>query len=371
MAIYKRLTCVCGYGTTATKEGKVQHCQKCGNSMQFSHNWYISYTHAGKTTRKSISPRKKDAQEALAKATTNIAEGKAGLNKIKPVRFSVLMEKFLKKYEDQETNTHRTYLNALRWFQFNDLFLLDITPALIEERVSQGLSGGKSKTSLNSYVGVLITAFNYAVKCGMLHTNHIKIADKPKAAPSRDRVLTSSEIESLLTEIKNGDYEWYLYSAVMIALNTGLRKIDVLRLKWENVDIKNRAFVNVNIKKSKKVIKYLPMTEELVGALTELRFSKKTVGISGYIFHQKRNHNKHISPDNLNGFNEAVAECSISDFTFHDLRHCFASHFLAQGGTPEVLMTILAHSKIDMTMRYVQVFKEYVKDQMDSFKISN
>jgi integrase len=54
-----------------------------------------------------------------------------------------------------------------------------------------------------------------------------------------------------------------------------------------------------------------------------------------------------------------LKKAGISDVTFHDLRHTFASHFIMRGGRLKELQEILGHKNISMTMRYAHLSQEH------------
>jgi len=64
--------------------------------------------------------------------------------------------------------------------------------------------------------------------------------------------------------------------------------------------------------------------------------------------------------DNIkSSFSSAVKRAGIENFTFHDLRHTFASHFVMQGGSLRALQQILGHRKIETTMRYAHLSPDH------------
>ncbi len=59
------------------------------------------------------------------------------------------------------------------------------------------------------------------------------------------------------------------------------------------------------------------------------------------------------------GFRAAVEKAEIEDFTFHDLRHTFASHLVMSGVRIEVIAELLGHSTLKMTQRYAHFAPDF------------
>ena len=64
-------------------------------------------------------------------------------------------------------------------------------------------------------------------------------------------------------------------------------------------------------------------------------------------------------------FERAVTKAGLDDFTFHDLRHTFASRFMQRGGTITTLREILGHSSLAMTMRYAHLSPAHLRAEME------
>lgn len=63
-------------------------------------------------------------------------------------------------------------------------------------------------------------------------------------------------------------------------------------------------------------------------------------------------------------FETALSKAQIDDFTFHDLRHSFASHYVMRDGKLPALQQILGHATLAMTMRYSHLSPSHLRDEM-------
>jgi integrase len=156
-----------------------------------------------------------------------------------------------------------------------------------------------------------------------------------------ERILTVEEERRLLDSAIS-----YLRPIIVTALNTGMRKGEILTLTWDDVDLTNNLItVNQTNSKSKKARKvYINST--LKRLLLELKL--KSAG-SEYIFlDDEGNRLREIK----NGFNAACRRAGIPGLRFHDLRHTAATRMIENGASIVAVSKILGHSDIKTTMRY-------------------
>ena len=177
----------------------------------------------------------------------------------------------------------------------------------------------------------------------------------------RLRYLTEEEIPALLdacatkvikfpnskTHVKQMTRkdEHYLYDIVECALNSGMRKGEILSLKWSQV---RNGFIYLRKTKTSNP-RQIPINDDLEALFKRVR---QRQGLkSQYVFIYE---GKPIA-SLKNGFKAALERAGIEDFTFHDLRHTFASHFVTRGGDLKALQEILGHTTLTMTMKYAHL----------------
>jgi len=139
---------------------------------------------------------------------------------------------------------------------------------------------------------------------------------------------------------------------VTVALNTGMRRGEILKLKWEDVDLRNGLLLVKDTKngESRAVPINDAVREVLAGTVRRLD--------SQYVFcnpkGQPLREIKHT-------FNSACRRAGIRNFMFHDLRHSAAS-FMAMGGVSLLAIgTILGHKTASMTKRYSHLSPEHLQ----------
>jgi integrase len=67
-------------------------------------------------------------------------------------------------------------------------------------------------------------------------------------------------------------------------------------------------------------------------------------------------------------FERAVSDAKLDDFTFHDLRHTFASHFMMRGGNLAELRDLLGHADVKMTTRYAHLSPSHLRAAVDKLE---
>ena len=181
----------------------------------------------------------------------------------------------------------------------------------------------------------------------------------------RIRYLTEDEIELLLAECPK-----HLKRIIECALNTGMRRGEILSLKWPQV---KDGFIYLQKTKTNKA-RQIPINDDLAKVLSESRRENQLK--SEYVFPFRKGEHalkgekpvrqrKGLAPTPeaigsiKTAFNAAVSRAGIEDFRFHDLRHTFASHMVMRGATIKEVQEILGHKNISMTMRYAHLSQEH------------
>jgi integrase len=164
--------------------------------------------------------------------------------------------------------------------------------------------------------------------------------------------LEQAEIEKLLAACADSKNP-YLSAIVALALNTGMRKAEILGLAWERVDLAADFGLSAKLTlyrtKSGKP-RGVPLNQDAVDALVVVE--PKPERRTGLVF--KRSDGTEWGQIRT-AFDGALTRAGIENFRFHDLRHTFASHFMMRGGSLYDLKEILGHSDIKMTMRYAHL----------------
>ncbi len=241
--------------------------------------------------------------------------------------------------------------------------LEEITPAQCQQYVTDKLEdgridrkGGLSAVSIRKHLSILKQALNEAVRSGLILQNPAQYVRTPRLAGTvahRTVFLTPEEGQKLVVAFEGTD----LYAAVVLALYYGLRRSEVLGLKWQAIDfsrnvitiqhtvVKNLTTETKDTTKtatSRRSFQLLPEVREI---LIEL---KKTALEGDYIL--TRGNGKPLRPDSLTkGFQAVLRRNSLPAMRFHDLRHSTASILFDRGWELEDVKNWLGHRDIETT----------------------
>ena len=192
-------------------------------------------------------------------------------------------------------------------------------------------------------LGCLRILLNKAVEWGKLESNPIAKVRRFREPPPRERFLTRDEARRLIDAAGPA-----LRPIIIVALGTGMRRGEILALKWADLDFV-RGLISITISKSGKPRK-VPMSGSVAAALGAVPRRGEFVFMNG---------EPGQSVTSIkDAFKAACATAKIAGFRFHDCRHTFASRALEAGADLMSVSKILGHSSIAMTAKYLHASGE-------------
>lgn len=199
-----------------------------------------------------------------------------------------------------------------------------------------------SGSAVNRDLSIISHALNTAVKeWGFNITNPTKQIRRPKENPARERRLKDGEEQRLLAEIEANTNNRWIKPIVIFAIETGMRRGEILSLTWENVDLKKRVAHLVDTKNGEG--RSVPLTLKATVLLQSLPRS-----IDGRVFPTSAEAVKLA-------FRRALGRARINDLRFHDLRHEAVSRMFEKGlGVMEVA-SVSGHKTLQMLKRYTHL----------------
>jgi integrase len=183
----------------------------------------------------------------------------------------------------------------------------------------------------------------------------------------RLRFLTEEEIEGLLAECPK-----HLRRIVECAVNTGMRRGEILGLKWDQI---RNGFIYLQKTKTDES-REIPVNDALAELFKEIHREQGPGTDHVFTFANGEHKLKGEEPVRKRrglapapeailsiktAFNAALRRAGIRDFKFHDLRHTFASHMVMRGATIKEVQEILGHKTMAVTMRYAHLSQEHKK----------
>jgi len=305
-----------------------------------------------------------DAKKWAAATESAIREGRHfKTTEAKRHTLSEMVDRYLRNVlPTKKPNSQFGQERQLRWWkdQIGDFALADVTPALIIQyrdklatEPSKPKKAGqepryRSPSTVVRYLAALSHAFTVAMKeWQWLDDNPMRKVSKPKEPRGRVRFLSDDERGRLLKacrESSNPD----LYLAVVLALSTGARSMEIMALRWPQVDMGQRMITLYETKNGE--IRALP----LVGhAYEQMQARARVRRIDTDLVFPGRTARKPV--DLRAAWEAALQKAGITDFRFHDLRHTCASYLAMNGATLAEIAEVLGHKTLQMVKRYAHL----------------
>ncbi|MDA2920700.1 site-specific integrase [Desulfobacterota bacterium AH_259_B03_O07] len=197
-------------------------------------------------------------------------------------------------------------------------------------------------SSINRELSTLRHIINYAKRNKKFYgENPVTVSGLMTEDNQRDRILTPDEETRLMDHSAP-----HLKPILVTALNTGMRKGEILSLKWDCVDFDNNLFIINAPNNKRKKVKRIPINSYLKKVLLELKL--KNQAISEFVF--LGDDNKPVK-DIKTAFNNACRRTNIKGLRFHDLRHTAGTRMLESDVNIVAISEVLGHSSIDITKK--------------------
>jgi len=169
---------------------------------------------------------------------------------------------------------------------------------------------------------------------------------KPKRPNGRDRRLEKGEFDLLTNALSESEI---VQKIVVIAVETAMRRGELVNIRWEHIDWNNRT---LHIPETKTgVPRDVPLSERAVAIFESMRAT------TGLVFT--------IQADSVSqAFERACKRVSIKGLRFHDLRHEATSSFFEKGLNTMEVATITGHKTLEMLNRYTHLKAESLVDRI-------
>jgi len=305
--------------------------------------WWIRYRFNGELVRKSIGYDKKLAEETLKAIRGDIVRDEHRLKKNKERRlFNEMVEEyFIEKADKRSLDRDRASLKVLG-NEFKNKLIDEITSKDIEAYINKRkvkVSGG----TVNREIACLRCMLNIAIKKGYIEQNPAKNAKRLKEAPWRHKyVFSEDEMFQLINAAS-----LHLRPILLMAFGTGLRKGDLLGLRWKDIDF-DHGIITVYMQKTESFIE-IPMLPMIRRLLENMKIKSN----SEYVLTYK---DKQIG-DIKRTFQTALKESGLKEkgYRFHDIRRTFATLLYNQGVHLIKIQRLLGHKSVLTTERYLGV----------------
>jgi integrase len=272
--------------------------------------------------------------------------------------------------------SHERYSEIVNHFlmpSFGECQLTRLNPVSIQQTYNGWESSGRRDKKVGGLSPrtrvhihrILKSALKYAVQIQLLIRNPADAVKPPRAKRPTINTLTVEQSAILLQSLEGSKLYW----AVLLALTTGMRRGEILALRWKNVDFdKKTVRVVESLEQTKSGLRFKAPKTEKTRAILLPTYAVKKLGT------WKEEQAKQLATEGIEQTNESLV-CgrwdgepvhphtithkfvaaikrlpSIPRVRFHDLRHSHATQLLAAGIHPKIAQERLGHSSITTTL---------------------
>lgn len=230
-------------------------------------------------------------------------------------------------------------LKAMLRRRISSISMANLTPQALAEYRDDRLRTCKANTVIRD-LAVISSIINHARReWGIVIQNPVEMIRKPAMPPGRDRVLSEAEEVRLLQELApTGRRNPIMQPLVIVAIETAMRRGELLGLRWEHVHLERRVIFLPITKNGQS--RYVPLSSRAIETIEKLPKSA----------------DDRLFPINIAAmeaaFLRAVRRANLSGLHFHDLRHTGASRMARKLPNVIELASVTGHTSLQMLKRY-------------------
>ncbi len=343
-----------------------KRCKRCFTPLPVKdRNYRVVVWHKGKVVTQLVPYNLKLAKDIEAKLKSELVSGSYYPRKTKTDSLDDIASRYFEEYKARGGKMWEDEIERYNfWFKkrFGNNRLDRITPSDVEKfkldlsKSITKMGTPPSPKTVKNALELLSRLFNYAIRMELYEGNNpVKKVTRPKINNMREITLTQEQAVKLI-EALNEYPDKLMSNLVKLALFTGMRKNELLKLKWKDVDSK-KGFIYIRNPKSGRD-EVIPLNNSAIEVIKAQALSDEDEfllfpGKNGEARHDIRHPWKRIK--NLAGLPD--------DFRFHDLRHTFAS-LLASSGKVDIytLQKLLTHKSPQMTQRYAHLIEQRIRE---------
>ncbi|GIM45915.1 site-specific integrase [Collibacillus ludicampi] len=312
---------------------------------------------------------KKEAEAALAKFIADVERGMYVEDA--KITLGEYLEEWLK---DKQANVRKSTFRSYAWLVNNHIIphigqieLTKLTPVHLQRlytKLQQQEQPLSNRSILHAHL-IIQEALDRALKWGMVARNVAKAIDPPRPKKVDFQVWNEEEVKRFLEVAKDDRY----YVAFLLAITTGMRKGEILGLRWQDVDLE-KGIISV-----RQTLSYTGKGSEFQAPKTD--HGKRAIAIPPQVVEFLRKHKVKQAEEKLlagplyqdhdlvvatqvgtpvtarnldRSWYKLRDEADVPKIRFHDLRHTHASLMLLQGIHPKVVSERLGHANIGITL---------------------
>lgn len=233
---------------------------------------------------------------------------------------------------------------AKKWGHIKHHPLIDLEPLKIEELPPpRYLSLEESKRLLEA-----LKAREDEKRSGRASGNKWRVERKKELLPEFDKFFVD-----------------HLRPMVMVSLFSGVRRGELYKLKWENVNLDACVLVVIGSNAKNKKTRHVPLHPEIVAVLKAWQNQTTTTGL---VFPNSKGK---VFGDVKKSWKNLLLAAKIDSFRWHDLRHDFASQLAMSSVDLNTVRELMGHSDIRMTLRYAHLSPEHKSEAINKLNGMN
>jgi integrase len=319
----------------------------------------------GHPTETASFERKTDASKWAQNIESAIREGrhfKTAISKKHTMAHAI--DKYHKEVLCHSKNPINQKIYLAYWRDvLGEYSLADISSSLIVKYRNE-LLGRENKfgrsigvATANRYTQALGHVLNIAMKeWEWINQNPMVKITKYKEPRGRVRFLSEEERKGLLEACQQSKNP-YLYEVVVLALSTGARKMEILGLKWADIDFTRGLIVLHETKNGERRV--IPLQGRALDLMRKL-FDNRHKDCDLVFPSRKASKTKtgefiYQPIDIRTAWENTLVKAGIKDFRFHDLRHSAASYLAMNGASLAEIAEVLGHKTLQMVKRYAHL----------------
>jgi integrase len=169
--------------------------------------------------------------------------------------------------------------------------------------------------------------------------NPVQMVRNPSMPQGRNRVITEDELQRLLEQLEpTGRRNPWMKPLVLLALETGMRRGELLQLRWTDINLQNRTATLWETKNGERRV--VPLSSKAIDTL-----QKTPRSLCGRVFPLSQ-------AAQAKAFKEALKRSKLDDLHFHDLRHTAITHMAKKLPNVIELAAVSGHKSLRMLQRY-------------------
>lgn len=256
---------------------------------------------------------------------------------------------------DKARQTIKARRTHLRWWRerIGHLFLNDVRPAMIGEGRDALIAEGKQPATVGAYLMGISTVFRTCVReWEIAETNPCVTVRRPTLPPNRVRFLTEQERTRLLAACQESSNR-HLYAFVVVLMLTGMRKAELLNLRWGSVDFEQNTISLTAAETKTRAPRVIPMSSTVRETLARRKADAQSLRV--------------FPMSNLDyPWRIARQAAGLDNFVIHDLRHDCASSLARGGASLHEIAEVLGHRNLGTTRRYSHLTKQHLHGVLEN-----